>query len=334
MQTDWLIDFMTLAQTRSFSRAAQLRRITQPAFSRRIRALESWAMATLVDRVAHPLQLTPAGQRLLADAPALTNRVRRTQAMLEAHIGERREEVRIAAPHLLAQGFLPAWIQERENLLGNLNVRLLAHGPPADVAGLVQGDLDVLLTWRWAGSAPEPQDPRWEAWPLGQERLLPCSRPGPDGLPLHGMADGTAASTPYLAHAPSTGIDTAIRQSLATRGLERTIRTAATADDCTVLKALTQAGLGVAFLPARCVQPELDDGRLLPVPAWPQLTLDVAALRLRPDPSRRCQPAVDRLWLALKRSPQNGPPPNGASSQKTPARAFRNDGISATLLPG
>jgi DNA-binding transcriptional LysR family regulator len=40
METKWLEDFVSLADTRSFSRSAQLRHVTQPAFSRRIQSLE------------------------------------------------------------------------------------------------------------------------------------------------------------------------------------------------------------------------------------------------------------------------------------------------------
>ncbi|WP_163468518.1 LysR family transcriptional regulator, partial [Klebsiella michiganensis] len=43
VETKWLEDFVSLAETRSFSRSAQLRHVTQPAFSRRIQALEAWA---------------------------------------------------------------------------------------------------------------------------------------------------------------------------------------------------------------------------------------------------------------------------------------------------
>jgi DNA-binding transcriptional LysR family regulator len=44
MDTKWLEDFHSLVETRSFSRAAQLRHVTQPAFSRRIHALEAWEL--------------------------------------------------------------------------------------------------------------------------------------------------------------------------------------------------------------------------------------------------------------------------------------------------
>ncbi|MDH4062660.1 MAG: LysR family transcriptional regulator, partial [Aquincola sp.] len=68
MDTKWLEDFVSLAGTRSFSRSAQLRHVTQPAFSRRIQALEAWAGVDLVDRSIFPMRLTAAGETFLAQA--------------------------------------------------------------------------------------------------------------------------------------------------------------------------------------------------------------------------------------------------------------------------
>lgn len=68
MDTRWLEDFVSLAETRSFSRSAQLRHITQPAFTRRIQALEAWAGTALIDRSSYPTRLTPAGQALYPQA--------------------------------------------------------------------------------------------------------------------------------------------------------------------------------------------------------------------------------------------------------------------------
>ena len=68
METKWLEDFVSLAETRSFSRSAQLRHVTQPAFSRRIQSLEAWAGTDLVDRSAYPTRLTAAGETLHAQA--------------------------------------------------------------------------------------------------------------------------------------------------------------------------------------------------------------------------------------------------------------------------
>jgi DNA-binding transcriptional LysR family regulator len=60
----YLLDFKALAETGSFSRAAFVRNVTQPAFSRRIRALEDWAGAPLFQRGTTPVTLTDAGRAI------------------------------------------------------------------------------------------------------------------------------------------------------------------------------------------------------------------------------------------------------------------------------
>ena len=47
MELIWLEDYLALAETLNFSKAAEARHVTQPAFSRRIRALEDWVVFSL-----------------------------------------------------------------------------------------------------------------------------------------------------------------------------------------------------------------------------------------------------------------------------------------------
>ncbi len=82
METKWLEDFVSLAETRSFSRSAALRHVTQPAFSRRIQALEAWAGVVLVDRSTHPTMLTPAGQLLYEQALQWLQALQQTRGRL------------------------------------------------------------------------------------------------------------------------------------------------------------------------------------------------------------------------------------------------------------
>ncbi len=56
---------IALADTGSFSKAAEKRFVTQPAFSRRIKSLENWFGVDLVDRSNYPAKLTPAGLAVL-----------------------------------------------------------------------------------------------------------------------------------------------------------------------------------------------------------------------------------------------------------------------------
>ena len=66
-----LEDFLSLCRHRSFSHAAQERNVTQPAFSRRIRALEEWLGVVLFDRTALPVRLTAQGD--LLQSPSLSS---------------------------------------------------------------------------------------------------------------------------------------------------------------------------------------------------------------------------------------------------------------------
>lgn len=85
METKWLEDFVSLAETRSFSRSAQLRHVTQPAFSRRIQSLEAWAGADLINRSSYPTRLTPAGEALYAQALELLQFLHNTRDMVRSH---------------------------------------------------------------------------------------------------------------------------------------------------------------------------------------------------------------------------------------------------------
>ena len=72
MELNWLEDFLALAEHRNFSRAAEARHVTQPAFSRRIRALEIWVGTPLVVRSPQGAVLNAAGEYLREQAAGLT----------------------------------------------------------------------------------------------------------------------------------------------------------------------------------------------------------------------------------------------------------------------
>ena len=73
----WLEDFLALASTGNFTRAAEERHSSQPAFSRRIRALEEWLGAALVDRSTQPARLTEVGEWLRSVSVDLVARAAR-----------------------------------------------------------------------------------------------------------------------------------------------------------------------------------------------------------------------------------------------------------------
>jgi LysR family transcriptional regulator, hypochlorite-specific transcription factor HypT len=124
MELRWLEDFLALAEQRTFARAAAVRRMTQPAFGRRIRALEEWVGTRLFVRSAQGAVLTPAGEFLRAPAEELTRHVYQLrQATLE--VGDREASIlSIVATHALSFVFFPCWIRSHPlfDTLGPLNL--------------------------------------------------------------------------------------------------------------------------------------------------------------------------------------------------------------------
>ena len=62
--------FLAVATARNFTRAAEQLHIAQPALSRQLRLLEQELGVELILRTTHSFELTPAGEYLLAHAPA------------------------------------------------------------------------------------------------------------------------------------------------------------------------------------------------------------------------------------------------------------------------
>ena len=144
METKWLEDFVSLAETHSFSRSAQLRHVTQPAFSRRIQALEAWAGTDLVDRSSYPTRLTSAGQTLYNQSLEMLQGLQSTRAMLRGHTSAGQDFIEFAVPHTLAFTFFPAWVSGLRDEFGPFKSRLIAlnvhdAGQPLPYLGYAPG---------------------------------------------------------------------------------------------------------------------------------------------------------------------------------------------------
>jgi DNA-binding transcriptional LysR family regulator len=320
METRGLEDFVSLAETRSFSRAAQLRHITQPAFSRRIQALEAWAGVDLVDRSAYPTRLTPAGQTLYAQALDILQSLQAVRSMLRGQASGAHDVIEFAVPHTLAFAFFPQWLSAVREGYGSIKSRLHAMNVHDAVLRLVEGGCDVLMAYHH-GTQPVQLDPeRYDMVVLGQEWLAPYARADAQGAPLYRLPGSAGHPVPYLAYAPGAYLgqvtDRLLQQADPPARLDRIYET----DMAEGLKAMALAGHGVAFLPHSAVQRELEAGRLasaLPVlaerpaeklaekpaaggpgaaaEAW-QVPLEVRAYRARPGPRHPGKPAVEALW--------------------------------------
>lgn len=300
METKWLEDFVSLAETRSFSRSAQLRHVTQPAFSRRIQALEAWAGTDLVDRSSYPTRLTSAGKTLYDQSIEILQSLQNTRAMLRAHTSAGKDMVEFAVPHTLAFTFFPAWVSGLHQKFGPFKSRLIALNVHDAVMRLVEGGCDLLMAYHHPSHPFQLDASRYEMVSLGQEVLAPYCKPGSDGLPLYPLPGRPGYPLPYLGYAPGAYLgritELILKESNTAIHLARVYET----DMAEGLKAMAVEGHGVAFLPRSAVQKDVKAGRLVSaIPdgsdQW-QLSMDVRAYRETPTDIVLPVDAAQALW--------------------------------------
>lgn len=298
METKWLEDFVSLAETRSFSRSAQLRHVTQPAFSRRIQALEAWAGVDLVDRSSYPTRLTGAGETLLAQAVEILGSLQATRNMLRSHQSASDDMIEFAVPHSLAFSFFPHWLMDLRQRFGALKSRLNALNVHDAMLQLSEGNCDLLIVYHHA-SQPLQLDPeRYQMASLGHETLAAYAKADAQGQPMFRLPGHPGQKIPFLSYASGAYLGRLVeliaKESQQPLNLDAIYET----DMAEGLKAMALEGHGLAFLPASSVKKELKGRRL--VQAAPsgefELAMELRIYRERPELSRRNKPAALALW--------------------------------------
>jgi DNA-binding transcriptional LysR family regulator len=298
METKWLEDFVSLAETRSFSRSAQLRHVTQPAFSRRIQALEAWAGIDLVDRSSYPTRLTPAGETLHAQALEVLEALQATRNMMRSHQAAGQDMIEFAVPHTLASTFFPHWLMALRQNFGAVKTRLTALNVHDAVLRLTEGGCDLLIAYHHPSQPLQLSADRYEMLHLSTETLAPYAKAGPEGQALFSLPGRAGARVPFLSYGAGAYmarmVDMILKQAGDTLHLDPIYET----DMAEGLKAMALEGHGLAFLPSSSVRKEIKARRLVAAAGGEalQLTMEVRIYRERPEVARHPKPAVQALW--------------------------------------
>lgn len=263
MQLKWLEDFVMLAETRSFSVAAQQRNVTQPAFGRRIRALEDWMRVELVDREAHRPALTAAGKLFLDLASEIVQRLEDTRTMLHEEQRQPASTLTVAASHTLGVHYYPRFISELEANSVGINSNLAAVNSHEGILMLVDGGCDLLISYHHPELAVTLDRDRFPYLRLGADMMVPMSAPGPDGAPLHCLPGTPDAPVQYLSYSPSIFMGRAVSHRLKTPPQPLHLRPSYTTDMSQALKAMMLEGRGLGWLPWSSVESEVRQGRLV-----------------------------------------------------------------------
>ena len=183
MELDWLEDFLALIDSGNFSRAAEARNLTQPAFGRRIRALEDWAGAPLFDRSTHRISLTHAGDRFRPFAEDIVRRVLQGREEVRHAANVSAATLKFAATHVLSWTFFPRWLSQLEGRMRVGPVQLISDTMRGCEAVMRQGQAQYLIC-HYHSSVPDYlAAEQFRSIRVGDDLLVPLCAPDQRGGP-------------------------------------------------------------------------------------------------------------------------------------------------------
>lgn len=176
MELKWLDDFIILARLGNFSEAAKVRNVTQPAFSRRIKALEHWLGAELFNRSTTPVQLTENGTLFLPQATQLATGMYDIRKEFTEIFDRQDRTLRILTLHTLAISYIPQMIAatKGKELPIKFQITPDVKGIEHHVVQLLRDDADILIAYDTQETASHYGDNEvLQKIVLGHDALVP-----------------------------------------------------------------------------------------------------------------------------------------------------------------
>lgn len=291
MDLDWLEDFAALAEHGNFSRAAAARHVTQPAFSRRIRALETWVGVALFRRDPHGVTLTAAGEEFRHGAEETIRRIRQLRGDVREAAGRDATTLRFAATHALSFTFFPGWIRRHAPGAG---IQLISDHMQACETLMLSGRAQFLLCHHHASAPSRLPAGEFRSVNVGDDRLVPLCAAGADGAPRWSLGGRAATPPRLLAYGEESGLGRIVAAGWERGGLSG--ETVFTSRLAAALLSMARDGHGIAWLPASLAEADVAAGRLVRAgdAGW-DIPLDIRLVR----PRARLSRAAEALWKTI-----------------------------------
>ncbi|MEU5049114.1 LysR family transcriptional regulator [Streptomyces sp. NPDC021096] len=267
---------VTVVDTGSFTRAAELLHVSQPTLSNQVRALERIAGGPLLERLPRSVRLTPMGRAMLPHARAALADAQRARGAARRAGGLDGGEILLATVYSITLGVLPPVLRAWHGSHPGVRIRLLEFPHARDLRdAMAAGRADLAV-------GPVPHDWEGPVRELGTEEfvvVLPAAEPAPaDDRGRVRLAD--LADRAWVQYAPGNGLAEVLDTACAAAGFQP--RIAVRTEQTAAAPLLAAAGLGPALVPANLLPPGFTDRRLCPDP--PVRRILCAYTRPAPDP--------------------------------------------------
>ncbi|HZT55001.1 MAG TPA: LysR family transcriptional regulator [Burkholderiaceae bacterium] len=146
--------FLMLAQTLHFGRAAELLHITQPPLTQAIQQLERRLGTRLFERTRRSVALTPAGAALVEPVRQLLQQAAALQARARDAAAGEAGRVRLGFISTVGFGPLPLWLRAFREQQPGIAIELIEATSDVQLKAFERGEIDVGFMLHAPGLAP------------------------------------------------------------------------------------------------------------------------------------------------------------------------------------
>ncbi len=155
--------FLAVAESGSFSRAAERIYLTQPAISKRIAALEKEIGARLFDRIGRGIHLTPAGEALLSRARNVLKELEDVKRGITNLSGSISGELLLATSHHIGLHRLPGLLKRFHETYTQVRLNLQFMDSEKACQAVARGELELaVVTLPPETAAPLKTEKIWD----------------------------------------------------------------------------------------------------------------------------------------------------------------------------
>ncbi|MFK7997706.1 MAG: LysR family transcriptional regulator [Granulosicoccus sp.] len=258
--------FHIVAGVLSFTRAAEILHMTQPAVTHQIRQLEEELNARLFDRSNNRISLTVAGVQVLEYAERIIELYGEMGESVKALTGDRAGLITIGASTTIAEYMLPGLLGEFRQHFPDVQIRLRVANTDAIVSlvadnsidlGVVEGEVDNQLLRVERCQQDELQLMLPPGHPLADRRKI-------DPVEL--------TAFPFIHREDGSGTRSVIERYLSDHGVDKhALNRPFELGSTEAIKGAVQAGMGITIVSRATVSRELALGQLVAVPLTPPL---------------------------------------------------------------
>lgn len=258
MNLDWFKTFVSIANTRSFSRTARDLSLTQPAVSKHVAGLEGLYGIQLIDRSRRCVTLTEAGLALLPFAQKVLATVEEAAQEIESFGKVVKGILTIGASTVPGEYVLPQIIRRFRKTYPQVNISLEI----ADTGKIIRRVLEDNLSLGAVGALKSVKG--LKAVPFAEDELVLILPPN------HPLARRKALGAPALMgkeivwRESNSGTRQIIEKELRSAGITlNDLRITAEIGSTKAVIAAVEAGMGISFVSRWAAEDRMKSGRLV-----------------------------------------------------------------------